>query len=66
MSNPNIKDRLTKWWKIKIEGTTMYILVKKLDEFKRNLKIQNRKIFINVHFRKIQMKEILEKLRMKY
>jgi len=63
MSHPEFKDRLTIWWKIKVEGTTMYRLVKKLDEVKINLKIWNKKVFKNMNFRKIHMKEELEKLK---
>lgn len=60
MSHEEFKDMITDWWKIKIEGTTMYKLAKKLDELKRNIKIWNMKIFKNVHFRKIQMKKLEE------
>ena len=53
MSHKEFNDRITDWWKIKIKGTIMYRLAKKLDKVKRNLKIWNRKILKNVHFRKI-------------
>lgn len=61
MTHQDFNIILKEWWNTKFEGIMMYILVKKLDEV-RNLKIWNRKIFKNVHYRKSIMKVRLEEI----
>lgn len=62
MSHKHFKDKLSRWWKIKIQGTSIYKLTNKLVEVRKNLRILNKKEFKNVHYRKAKLKERMEEI----
>lgn len=66
MTHQDFKIKLKEWWNTRFKGTTMFRLVKKLDEVKKNLNIWNKKIFENVHCRKSIMKVRLEEIESKF
>lgn len=37
-SHPKFKDRIQKWWNIRLDDTAMYRLTQKLDNIRKNIK----------------------------
>lgn len=62
ITHKDFKDKLKEWWEVKIHGTTMYKLTKKLDEVRRNLKIWNKKEFKSIYYRKNFLKRRIEEV----
>ena len=62
MQHPQFQSKLIEWWNIDVDGTTLYRIVTKLKNVKKEVKIWNKECFGNIFEIKEKIKEDLHKI----